>query len=275
MNFLTLTVVVLIIVFIAYVLKRRWQTRKPVASQAQQALAASLSEIPKHIAPEKINSRLIPALTNRVRGWRGRIAKQKEPSLAEKLHTWSNQALAENQMVKQWLDTLPEEVFADFAQALASFCNQMNFELTWLFDHTVDQQPALAQMLAEVVIDYARACRTAALAQPDISIFKTYQAFVQSPYEKAHQAFAQKLFTQLVERNLTPTIPPKLFMAAEHERQLYMVQAIQQAAEKRPTEFAQALRTVMAEAAAFGDSLDAPVTASTPVTTQQAATASA
>lgn len=264
MDFLTFTLVVLIIAFIGFILRRRWQARR----QAEQAMSASVNEIPEYSALEKINGRFIPALTNQVRIWRGQIARQKEPSLAEKLHTWSNQALVEDQMVKQWLNTLPEEVFADFAQALATFCNQMNFELSWLLDHAVDQQPTLAPMLAEVVTDYARACRTAALAQPDISVFKTYQAFVQSPYEKAHHAFAQKLFTQLVERGLTPPISPTLFMATEHERQIYMVQTIRQAAEKRPAEFTQTLRTVVAAPTASA-------TASTPATTQQGAPVSA
>jgi len=230
---------------VAIILAIWWEHRRKVQQQ-RQAEATTPLEAADPITAEAVNTGFMARLTNEIRDFRLNFTPAPPSGLPEKLRVWSNTALTEDPTLKSWLNSLPDEALAGFTQHLGEFCNQLGFELAWLFDDQLDQQPELSHKLATVISDYSRACHTAVLVQPDIAIFKAYQAFTTSPYEKVNQELGKKIFTQLVERNLTPTIPANLFMATEHERQIYMVQAIRQAAEQEPVAFAQVLRNAIA-----------------------------
>ncbi len=128
-----------------------------------------------------------------------------------------------------WLSGLPAEEFEAFGRPVASFCADLDFELAWLLNTQLDNDPALKQTLGELVLLYSLAHWKAIQTQDDIKVFNTFRAWQAG---KKRRALTQKLFSRLVEKSLISTPPPDLVLAPKKEIQTYVVQAICQFAEQ-------------------------------------------
>ncbi len=179
--------------------------------------------------------------------WRNRYARPKEPTLEQQLRLWIEQTLPTDDPVYTWLMVLSEKKFTEFSYLLADFCEDTGFELDWLLQQRLIEHPTLAHMLVQTVRGYADTCRMAMLAQSELDAFRALRALEQNPYSKTSQALAQQLFIQSANLGLTPPVPTTVIVACKHERQIYMIQAIRQVAEKQPDAFHQILLTVVAK----------------------------
>ena len=81
--------------------------------------------------------------------------------------------------------------------------------------------------------------------QEDVKVFQTWQDFTQHPYRQDQQALAQRLLAQLLDQGLTPAAARSLLTAPEKEREVYVVQAVREAAEKHPAAFRTVLKAVV------------------------------
>jgi hypothetical protein len=238
MDLLVLAVLLVIVALISILLDRRWQARRQKRQERQRKTQdVFITEGAQKSTPDGFGDRL----TNRVQSWRSRISRRPQADKLAPLRTWLAETFTEDRALNDWVATLPDDAFRAFTDELAHFCHDLGFELAWVQTAQLNQHPALAQSLRKMTLGYARACHAAALAQDELKAFKGYAAFDQNPYGKEPQVFAQKLFNLLVEQNLTPIPPSTLFTSPTHERQVYIVQAIRQAAEKHPDAFHQAL----------------------------------
>jgi len=189
-------------------------------------------------------------------GWRRKRAK-KEP---QQFKEWVVEAsLAENKQLYQslpdtaqafatWLAGLSLEETAAFDQDLSAFCSGLNFELAWLLNQELDDDPGLKQAVDEAVVLYALAHHKATQVQGNIEVFRTFMAWQEDPTKGEHKELTQALFDKLVEKGLAPAPSPKLFMASEQKRQEHIVQAIRKAAEADRQAFSAILKEVMAPA---------------------------
>ncbi len=126
-----------------------------------------------------------------------------------------------------WLDVLSEEELKAFTQRIVNFCSGLNFELEWLLGDQLDNDQALRESLAELVLLYATVSWKAVDAQDDIKVFETFQDWKSGK----QKPLTQKLFSRLVTKELIAAPSTDLFLASEKERQAYMVEAINQFAE--------------------------------------------
>jgi len=136
-----------------------------------------------------------------------------------------------------WLQGLPDEDLGGFVKELAAFCKGLGFELAWLVDPKVEG--AMKQAVEEAVGLYC----LAAWKGRDVRPFVAYRAWQSAPGKKENQAFAQRLYSRLVEAGLA-TSTPDLMLAAEKERQAYVAEAIEAAAAQEPKAFVGLLRDV-------------------------------
>lgn len=84
---------------------------------------------------------------------------------------WAEQALVMDTVARHWLTSLPEEHLAVVADFAADFCHSMGFELHWLVDGRLADEPELAEALADVVARYLQACRLTFAVRDDVMAF--------------------------------------------------------------------------------------------------------
>ncbi len=182
--------------------------------------------------------------------WFARLmGRSNQPVTAQQFRAWSKQAFADQPLLQSWLDALPEAALGALIVELERFCYNLGIDLQWLMAQPLPTPPAkaptkndtLIKKLNGIVLLFLQACYQAISTRDQLAAIKTYQTFVQNPYDKANYAFLQSLFAQLVEEKLTPGISAELFMAPESDRQIYTVQVIRQTAEKNPDRFNEVL----------------------------------
>lgn len=189
--------------------------------------------------------------------WFARLmGRSNQTVTAQQFSAWSKQAFADQPLLQSWLDALPETALSALLVELERFCYNLGIDLQWLMAQPLPAPPAkaptkndtLIKKLNGIVLLFLQACYQAISTRDQLAAIKTYQTFVQNPYDKANYAFLQSLFAQLVEEKLTPGISAELFMAPESDRQIYTVQVIRQTAEKNPDRFNEVLeKTIRAQ----------------------------
>lgn len=182
--------------------------------------------------------------TKRDQGWRTRFRQPPAEPLSC-FRTWAVTTFADQPKVQAWLAALPDEALSVFKEKLAAFCTDLGFELTWLVQNKLDSSTHLRSPLEAVVMHYVDACYQATLIYEDVQVFQIWQDFTQNPYGKDQQTLALQLFPQLIEQALAPSAASSLLTMPEKEREIYLVQAIRESAEKHPLAFQAVLKAVV------------------------------
>jgi len=178
-------------------------------------------------------------------GRRARWHRPDQKATVSAFRTWAVVVFAEQPVIEHWLATLSDDAIQALTAKLTDFCTDMGFEFAWLLGCKVDQEATLAPRLQTIVIHYIEACYQAWLVQEDIKAFQVWQDFTQHPYRQDQQALAQRVLAQLLDQGLTPTAARSLLTGPEKEREIYVVQAVREAAEKHPDAFRAVLKAVV------------------------------
>ena len=237
MQYLPLLILLIFISLLSVMIDRRrlrnlaaTQQEAPTVKQAADAAAATTS-------PPGIIARL----TNQ---WSQRFGP-KPPIPDDPVRTWLTTVFVENPAERLWFTSLTPEQFKLLRSELTTFCAELDFDLIWLVEQAAFKPAALEEAGKTIVTHYCRAVRAAVLVHDDINALQRYQAFLANPSSKENLAFAQQLFARLVDEKIAPTATPELLMASEKERQTFVVQAIQAAAEQNNAVFHPVLKAVV------------------------------
>jgi hypothetical protein len=163
---------------------------------------------------------------------------------AKKFQAWVDAHIDDIEL-KAWLTGLSPQAASALSEQLADFCVNLGFELNWLLDDNLSQDPEIEQEALAVVTAYCRACWHAAQSYTDFELFKLLQDMKQAPFARKHRDLGRNLFGELVKREMAASVPPELFLASEKERQEHMTRAIQQAAEANRDRFKAVLKDVL------------------------------
>ena len=233
-----LLVLLILAVIVSVIIDRRMRTRD-IAQASTAEGSSSTSAVQSQVS------------------WFARLmGRSNQTVTAQQFSAWSKQAFADQPLLQSWLDALPETALSALLVELERFCYNLGIDLQWLMAQPLPAQPAnaptkndtLIKKLNGIVLLFLQACYQAISTRDQLAAIKTYQTFVQNPYDKTNYAFLQSLFAQLVEEKLTPGISAELFMAPESDRQIYTVQVIRQTAEKNPDRFNEVLeKTIRAQ----------------------------
>ncbi len=214
--------IIVVIAIVAFVIERRWRTGKE-------------TETAKSV--QKTNGRLTKL--------RDKVTRRKQKELPKKFQAWAAKMLTEEQGLKDWLTALSPEEAQSFTKQVAAFCADLNLDLSWLVERQLDKDPELEQTASSVVVFYCLSCQQAAQAQGDFKAFDAFQSLLQKPSNKVKRTLSQKLFAELVKQEMAPAISPEFFLAPEKERQAYMMESIQKAADADRSKFNDILKQVM------------------------------
>lgn len=225
MGLLILLLLLIFFAWLAIAVDRRIQARK-------QAHAAAVATQPAS-EPQPNQGRRVP--------WR-----RSQPTKAvTAFRTWAVSTFADQPTIQHWLAALGDDAIELLTAKLSDFCHDLGFEFDWLLEHKVDEDHVLAPRLQAIVVQYIEACYQAVIVQDEVKAFQAWQDFAQHPYRKEQQALAQRLLARLLAEGLTPPAAQSLLTAPEKEREIYIVQAVREAAEKHPAAFRAVLKTVL------------------------------
>jgi hypothetical protein len=177
--------------------------------------------------------------------WRAPWRRSQPLEQVQAFRAWAVATFADQPVLQQWLAALSDDAIQLLTTKLTDFCTDLGFEFGWLLEHKVDQEGTLSPRLQTIAVQYIEACYQAYLVQDDIKVFQTWQDFTQHPYRKDQQALAQRVLAQLLDHGLTPAAAHSLLTAPAKEREVYIVQAVREAAEKQPDAFRAVLKTVV------------------------------
>ena len=235
------------------VLPPLWESMPQVFNKKSNGTAPATES-----APELENEK--PPLTSRVtevlNGWPLFNKNKNENNLAQQFNEWVAGAPLEKRIdplsrsakgMKSWLASLEAEERDIFTKQVAAFTSDLNFELGWLVDQELENDPDLKQAMEEVVALYCLANFKALLLQDELRAFIILQAWQEEPTRKEYQEFNQKLFTKLVGKGFAEAAPSDLLLAGEKEREKYAVQAIRQAYQENRKAFKAIAKEIMAE----------------------------
>lgn len=235
---ITFVIVMVFLVTLAMILERFWRKLQAdrVANRAHSKedepsgtnpLAATVSKV-----TEQLRSLVQP--------------QQQDEALVKQFREWVTSDLQTERAMQSWLLALPGPGFAMLTEHIAAFCTEMNFDLQWLVKQQAAVAPELKVAMQGVVIDYCKACQKAVLVQTHAKAFAEYQRLLQNPKGKQEQALSRTLYAALATQGLAPMPnPTELIGATEGERHQKALQAIQHAATKDWSQFAQILQATM------------------------------
>lgn len=238
MNLVIIAAVAVVVSSLAVYIDRRLQARKGDTPAIEETPKPKVSETEE--APPKKNR--WEAVTN----WRNRLTMTNgRKELGGQFQAWVTSHVGDEQL-RDWIAGLSPEASKALMEELSDFCNNLGFELRWLFDDTLQQDPEIDREAQSVVIAYCTACWHAAKSHDDFELFKMVQQVTEQPFVRKHQALSRRLFAELVKRDVAPPIPAELFVADEKERQEHMARAITQAVKNDRKTFKLLLKEAMA-----------------------------
>lgn len=176
--------------------------------------------------------------------WSQRFGR-KPPVPDDPVRTWLATVFVENPAERLWFASLTPEQFTLLRRELTAFCAELGFDLVWLVEQASFKPAALEETGKTIVTHYCRAVRAAVLIHDDMKALQRYQAFLVNPTSKENLAYGQQLYARLVDEKAAPAATPEMLMAGEKERKIFVVQALQTAAEQHAVAFSVAIKAVM------------------------------
>jgi hypothetical protein len=216
---------------IALVVDRRMQAQRDSARNDEDQTDA----VQEHGQPGR--------LTKSMKNIGDKLTGSKQET-ARKFQTWADGNIEDSDL-KAWLTGLSPEAASALSAQLADFCVNLGFELDWLLEGNMNQDPEIKQESLAVVTAYCRACWNAAQSYTDFELFRLLQEIEQEPFARKRRDLGRRLFGELVKREMAASIPPELLLASEKERQEHMARAIQQAIEADRGKFKIVLKDVL------------------------------
>lgn len=198
------------------------------------------------------------SFTSRITDALARLLGDKEEETGEKFKEWwGGLSLAQRKQLyhrlpeqlgelTNWLALLDVEEAKIFADQVRTFSESQNFELSWLLNEELNNEPELKEAFEEAVTLYSLAYFRVLQVEEELRLFITFRAWQENFSAKGSQELTQDLFAALVEKGLAAPAPTKLFLAENKRRQKHAESAIRQAADKDKKAFYAILKEVMA-----------------------------
>ncbi len=233
MTFFAWLLIILALAIVGLWLKRDWEARRLAEQQTQAETAAADNN-------QSSTSPLAP-----LRERAAQLLGTKQPRMGAKFRQWMPQAFDKEPELRSWLAGLSDEQLDALTTHIDAFAGEMGFQLSWLLDQEVAQQPALAQSLTRVVVDYCRACHHSVNLQEELEIYKTIRQYQQAPHTQPNRALGEALFGKLLEQGLTPVKVAEHLALPEKERRQQVATAVQQVAVDKPLLFQKLVKEVV------------------------------
>jgi hypothetical protein len=244
MTFLAWGIAIGLMAFAGLRLTRRWEARQQ-AQQDAQSTADATTEGKDDVVGRATGIR--STLSAGVANLQSNLLGQKQPAIAPKFRGWIAQALVGEPQLQHWLAGLSDEQLNALATHIAAFSREMGFELTWLLDQEVAQQPVLAQGLTNVVRHYCQACRQSVTLQEELGPYKRLRDYEENPLSRQNRELGQALFGKLMEQGLTSVKVADHLALPERQRQQQIVAEVRQAATEHRTAFLHLMQEVVAQ----------------------------
>lgn len=239
MHFYTWAFIIVLLIITGVILKRAWLARQADENAPEQAGDQQAAEI-------GIVAQLTHTLQNRIEGLRNGFGGT-EQDIAAQFREWAADAFTTAPDIQTWLDTLSDEQIMALAEHLSEFCRDMGFELSWLLNNQMAQNPELMQGLTQIVLHYNQASYQAVALQGEVEIYRVYNDLVQNPKNRANRELGEHLFGKLVEQDLSDVTIAEHMAASTHQRQQQILETIQRIATEHPQVFNNTLKTVLIE----------------------------
>ena len=215
-----LLLILFIVVFSLGVLAERdLRRRRKSENLSIEALAADVTEEASQLSHD-------------VRASLRRRTPKTDAALIGQFKQWAQNDLSDEPEIRQWLTNLPPVALRALVTQLDSFCRELNIELRWLVDDTLETEPEARSVVRDVVLMYCSNCLRAVDLQPQIGAFRDYQDVLSQIQRGEAEAFGQQLLSRLREAQLVPPVEPSIMLATSAERRRYMVERIRQAAKR-------------------------------------------
>jgi len=173
-----------------------------------------------------MTTRLTQQVTSKVQEFREETVSPNVDTVSS-FRSWIDDAFDENPEIRQWLGSLSDEQLEAYTSYLAEFCQDMGFELDWLFDTNMAREPELAKALEKIILQYSQASYQAVSTQQEIMAFKALSDYLQNPISRQNLQLSQKVFGKLIEQGLTPINISEHLSLSNRERKEQITQTIQ------------------------------------------------
>ncbi len=222
------------------VIKKRPAEEVELSDQPADKSKSPLETAPQPAPKKKNGGQITTRITKTYQSWRKKISpEQRKNKFPQRFKEWLIDTLTQKEpsagslsgpdrAFTTWLADLSVEEVESFSRQVANFCSGSNFELAWLVDSQLDNNPELKHIVEGAVVYFCRMQWQALLLQDDIKVLSTFWAWQTNPAKKEQQELGQQLFVKLLEKGLLSVPPPELFLAPEKERQSHMAQAIRE-----------------------------------------------
>jgi len=252
MTFLFWIIVIALMGFVGLGLTRRWEARQ----QAAQAAPAP-DELPAAPAPG-VATHLTNTLRTGVNQLQTTLFGPKPDAVAPQFRVWMTQALANEPQLQHWLAGLSDEQLNVLGQHIATFCQEMGFELQWLLDQAFAQQPRLLHGSNKIVINYCQACLLAVELQAELEPYRRLRQYEENPHSRQNREFGQALFGKFAEKGLTTISLAEHLALSEPERRQQIVATVRQATAEKPTLVLSAVKELITQPKGAGAPTTAP-----------------
>lgn len=240
MHFYTWVIVIAILLGSGVLLRRIWGVQKEDREASETVTDASDAQA--GLAAQAINS-----LRGRLHNLRNSLDGAQPENEVTQFRDWAASAFSDVPEIEGWLAALADEQIAALAEHLTEFCRDMGFELSWLLEGEVDQNPELMEGLAQIVLLYSRASYQAVTLQEEVEIFRIYHRYMESPRSRANREMGEHLFGKLVEQGMCDVTISEHLASSNRKRQQQIVETIQRTAREHPQMFRSTLKAVLIE----------------------------
>lgn len=212
----TLIIIIGILLVVGKWLTTQWETRQQemVSEQASNDANASLF------------TTYTTAVRTRLSSVQANLFGPKQAPVAAQFRLWLAASLGTEPALHHWLMSLSDNQLDALALHIARFTREMGFELNWLLNQEVAEQPALARALGAVVLDYCRACHHAVGLQEELEVYKALRHYTENPNSPQNREFGQALFGKILEQGLTSLKVADHLALPEPERRQQIVETI-------------------------------------------------
>lgn len=167
-----------------------------------------------------------PAQPTARRRWFG---ASKQPDQALQFQNWASAHL-QNADLRRWIAGLSKEQIQALTEHLTAFCSNLGFDLDWLTSQRLASSPELEPTAATIIEHYCMACFQATTVQSDFQHFRQALDLIEQPFSREHKPITQKLYTELVRRNVVPPMSAEHMLANEQERQAEIARVLKETA---------------------------------------------
>jgi hypothetical protein len=243
MNYLLFWLLFIVIISgLSIILDRHWEKRQRLQAQQEPTM------MPQGVTATLTNAgAMITELAARLANqWQRQLNGHQAVVDIPAFRTWLRALFAADSLEQHWLTSLSDEQLQILYRGVATFAEDLGFDLAWLLATKPFKHPTVEQAAQEIVLNYLRSWQQAMHVQQDVQEMKRYQALLANPLLPENQQFAQQLHTHLVKEKLATPTPTAVCAAGEQAEQAFFLQTIQVAAHQQPLAFSRALRITIA-----------------------------